>query len=102
MIKWRDPKSEKPKSGDLIWYVTAHSKRRPASFEILPGYVSYSNDGLNIQVCQNDERGGGSAYAVWPTNEPNDFYYDDIVEAWVPYDEINLPTDTRGAGWVRI
>lgn len=86
-INWRDPLKETPKDKQKIWYLEYHWKVQiPGSFRIKGGEFRVSPNG-EMEVANIDDFGQGCEYFPWALH-----YYDcNLVGAWVPMDEINLP-----------
>ncbi len=90
-LKWRNPKKDLPKVGEVVWVLMEHWKKEGAlSCEIFCGEVEVSNDGKQISAYNNDYIGsGGVRWTIW---QSEDFEYpsDSPAKAWLPVDELNI------------
>lgn len=93
-MHWRNPQKEKPELNQIVWVMLYPHKNRGTlkesapSIQICCGWTCFSSSG-NWRVENMDELGlGGISWEPY-----QDFSMaDSIILAWLPLDEMSLPS----------
>ena len=95
-MKWRNPKKELPKDGDIVWIMLKPHKDRGSlinsspSIEIVCGWA-YSNSKGAVIIDNNDELGMGSV--MWDLRLPEGEYtIHGLAIGWMPVEEMIYPS----------
>lgn len=84
--RWRDPRKELPKAGEIVAVIYAHWKEHmPLSYQIMFGEVTGGESG-QLRAESFDMTGSGA----WSVAFDKGRYGDEAV-AWAPWGELNLP-----------
>lgn len=94
-MRWRNPNEEMPEPNQIVWVMVEPHKDRGSllksapSIEVACGWVSYSTEG-KCRVDNADELGHGAI--GWQLGGKNEYGYDPFAIAWLPVEEMPLPS----------
>lgn len=96
-VRWRDPENELPEDNEIIWAMLEPHKNRGSllksapSIQIVCGWASVHGDECSIENA--DELGWGSV--SWKLKSKEYYGGDTRAIAWVPLEEMTLPSEEK-------